>query len=314
MVKSVHVITTTEQRLLLLLLHNSRAGAVALARDLSKSRNWVTRTLRQLTKDNVVRAYTTVLDPLQAYSERSTILLIKTNPRELGVSRALLEMPGLESLDGVSGEYSLLGLFRFRSADAFETFLNMVDSTIAQSGSKTYELVQVLTTYKTKGFIVHTHKASEVHLTPKDWALLDIIRRHVPSESNPFPMSQLEIGRRMAPPLSQPAVSKAMTRLEESGIILGYSIDLLFIHIGLPIKFFLEIKPAPGSIAETAHVVAEMNEVWDLHRTSESFSLFATVRCSSILHYNQFLRRLYENSNIIDTRSQISLEEWFIPV
>ncbi|MHA1770889.1 MAG: Lrp/AsnC family transcriptional regulator [Candidatus Thorarchaeota archaeon] len=310
----MHVITATEQRLLLSLLHNSRAGAVALARDLSKSRNWITRTLRRLIRDNVVRAYTTVLDPLQVYSERSTILLIKTNPRELGVSKALLEMPGLESLDGVSGEYSLLGLFRFRSADAFETFLNMVDSTIAQSGSKTYELVQVLTTYKTNGFVVQSRKGSEVHLSLKDWALLDIIRRHVPSEPSPFPISQLEIGRRMAPSMSQPAVSKTMARLESSGIILGYSVDLLFTHIGLPIKFFLEIKPAPGSIAETARAIAEMDEVWDLHRTSESFSLFATVRCSSILHYNQFLRRLYKNPSIIDTRSQISLEEWFIPI
>ncbi len=310
----MHSITTSEQQLLHLLLRNSRAGAVALAQELSKSRNWVTRTLRRLVSANVIRAYTTILDPLQAYSERSTILLMKTNPREIGVSKSLLEMPGIESLDGVSGEYSLFGLFRFRTADAFELFLDMVDRTVAESGSKTYELVQILTTYKTNGFVVLSRPDAETHLSPRDWSLLDTVRRHQPSPISPFPLTQSEIGRRMRPVMSQPAVSKIMTRLEASGIILGYSVDLQFDHIGLPIKFFLEIKPAPGTISETAHVISKMEEIWDLHRTSAPFSLFATVRCRDISRYNQFLRRLYENENIIDTHSQISLEEWFIPV
>ncbi len=310
----MHTITDNERGLLVLLLRDSRSGASYLAEQLSKSRNWVTRVLRRFIRDGVIRSYTTIINPLQAYSERNTILLVKTNPRELDVSRSLLTIPGLESLDGVSGEYSLLGLFRFRSADAFEKFLNLLDGTIARSGSKTYKLVQVLTTYKTQGFMVDGHVDDSIHLSPRDWNLLEVIRRQAPSVDNPFPLSQTEIGRKMNPPLSQPAVSKAMARLESSKTILGYSVDLKFHHIGLPIKFFLEVKAAPGTITTTAHDIARMAEVWDLHRTSESFSLFATVRCVDIDHYNQFLRRLYRNKNVLDTHSQISLEEWFLPL
>ncbi|MHA1936555.1 MAG: Lrp/AsnC ligand binding domain-containing protein [Candidatus Thorarchaeota archaeon] len=57
-----------------------------------------------------------------------------------------------------------------------------------------------------------------------------------------------------------------------------------------------------------------MDEIWDLHRTSEDYSLFATVRTKDIDGYNQFLRKLYLDENILDTQSQLTLEEWFIPI
>ncbi|MHA1742367.1 MAG: Lrp/AsnC family transcriptional regulator [Candidatus Thorarchaeota archaeon] len=310
----VHSITPPEQELIRLLLTNSRMRIVAMGEHLGKSRNWVARALERLAKSRVIRAYTAVLNPARVYSERSTILLVKTNPRELRVSEALVRVPGLESLDGISGEYSLLGLFRFRMPAAFERFLDVVDGTVAQSGSNSYALVQVLTTYKAHGFIMDTSSSETAHLTQSEWELLSVLRRQPVSEDRPLPLTQTEIGRFMVQPLSQPAVSKAMRRLESSGVIVGYSADVDFRCVGLPIKFFLEIRAAPGAIGRAAHAIAKMQEVWDLHRTSEAFSLFATVRTGSVEEYNQFLRRLYRNKDVLETRSQISLEEWFIPL
>jgi Lrp/AsnC family leucine-responsive transcriptional regulator len=140
------------------------------------------------------------------------------------------------------------------------------------------------------------------------------IYRQAPTEDSCFPLPQGEIGSRMNPCLSQPAVSKAMRRLEERGAIIGYSVDIQFANIGLPIKFFLQIKSSPGNITATARKISMMDEVWDLHRTSADYSLFATARVASVRDYNRFLRKLYENSSILDTQSQISLEEWFVPV
>ena len=92
-------ITESEQTLLKLLLMNSRLSTSALGDKMGKGRNWVARTIKRLVRNKVIRAYVTVLDPAQVYAERSTILFIKTNPRELGVSQALLDMSELESLD-----------------------------------------------------------------------------------------------------------------------------------------------------------------------------------------------------------------------
>jgi len=310
---TVHVITRDERRLLQLFLSNSRAGITTLAQQLGRGRNWVARTIRRLVQQQVVRAYTTVINPLGGYIQRSMILLVKTNPRETHVSSALLSIPGLESLDGVTGEHSLLGLFRIGSAESFSQFLDLIDGTISRSSSESYSLVQVLTTYKTQGFVVVTAPSTEAPLSPVEVELLRVIRRHVPTMQHPLPLTQREIGLRMRRPLSQPAVSKTVRRLEELGVILGYSAEVSFDYLGRPIKFFLQIRPSPGTIAEAARRIASMDEVWDLHRTSESFSLFATVRCASIAEYNRFLRRLYEDENILDTRSHVSLEEWTLP-
>ncbi len=307
-------ITKGEKDLLDALLRNSRTPVANLGEEIGKGRNWVSRTMKRLVKQGVIRAYVTVLDPAQVYAERNTILIIKTNPREIGVSEALLKMPELESLDGVSGENSLLGLFRFRGSGAFQDFLDAIDSAVAKSGSGEYQLVQVLATYKTHGFAVMKQSERKKTISPKDWDLITILSRQQPDEEHPFPFSQGEIGNRMESALSQPAVSQAMRRLEEKGAIIGYTIAPDFKRFGLPIKFFLQIKTSPGKIAESAHRISEMPEVWDLHRTGADYSLFATVRTCSVDHYNQFMRNLYDNiGDIVDTQSQISLEEWFIP-
>ncbi|MFX1262450.1 MAG: Lrp/AsnC family transcriptional regulator [Promethearchaeota archaeon] len=310
----VQNITESEQKVLWELMRNSRSSLAALSERISKSRNWVARTIKKLVRNRVILAYVTVFDPAQVYAERNTILLLKTNPRELDVSAGLLDMPELESLDGISGDHSLLGLFRFRGSGSFVQFLDNVDHVVAKAKADKYQLVQVLTTYKTHGYILTSRPVQPKLVSSKDWDLLRIIYRQAPTRDNPFPLSQSEIGDRMRPCLSQPAVSKAIRRLEEREAIVGYSADIKFTDIGLPIKFFLQIKPIPGTIAQTAQKVSMMNEVWDLHRTSEDYSLFATVRTDSVEGYNQFLRRLYMNEAILDTQSQISLEEWFVPV
>ncbi|MHA2433082.1 MAG: Lrp/AsnC ligand binding domain-containing protein [Candidatus Thorarchaeota archaeon] len=295
-------------------MENSRSSHAVLGNMIGKSRNWVARTIRRMVHNRVLLAYVTVFDPAQVYAERNTMLLIKTNPRELDVSEGLLKMVELESLDGISGDHSLLGFFRFRGVGTFEGFLDRVDQVVAKSRAEKYQLVQVLATYKTHGFTLENRPPRPQLVSSKDWDLMSTVYRQAPSEEKLFPMSQSEIGKRMDPCLSQPAVSKAMKRLEARGAILGYSVDIKFANIGMPIKFFLQIKPTPGTIAQTARKISTMHEVWDLHRTSEDYSLFATVRTPSVEAYNRFLRRLYENGDVLDTQSQISLEEWFVPV
>ncbi|MHA1638340.1 MAG: Lrp/AsnC family transcriptional regulator [Candidatus Thorarchaeota archaeon] len=307
-------ITESEKKLLDALLANSRNPVANLGEEIAKGRNWVSRTMKRLVRQGIIRAYVTVLDPAQVYAERNTILIIKTNPRELGVSKALLEMPELETLDGISGEHSLLGLFRFRGSGAFQDFLDRIDNAVAKSSSGEYQLVQVLTTYKTQGFVITKKGERQKVISPKDWELISALSRQQPDESSPFPSTQGEIGKRMEYPINQPAVSKAMLRLEKRGAIVGYTIEPDFKRIGLPIKFFLQIKTRPGKIGGTANHISSFSEVWDLHRTGTDYSLFATIRTKSVDAYNTFMRQLYMNEDILDTQSLVSLEEWFVPV
>jgi DNA-binding Lrp family transcriptional regulator len=306
------MLSNAEKELLELLVQNSRYTPAIIGKTIGKSRNWVSRTIKNLATKGVIRSYTTIVDPVQVKAARDTILFMKSNPREQDVSKKLLQMEELESLDGIAGEFSLVGFFRFDSHGAFEHLLDRVDSVVASSRTGKYNLVQVLTTYKKNRFKIADSEASESHLSPKELALLRIIRRQKARPETPFPLTQEAIGKRMTPSMRQPAVSKAIEKLMVKNSIIGYSIDLDFSLIGLPVKFFVRMKVSPGTASETAKKLVDMDEVWDLYRTSEDYSLFATVRTKSIDSFNLFLRKLYENESVHDTQSYISLEEWYV--
>jgi DNA-binding Lrp family transcriptional regulator len=222
-------------------------------------------------------------------------------------------MEELESLDGIAGDFSLIGFLKFDSQGAFEDLLDRVDRIVASSGAGKYNLVQILTTYKKNGFKIASAKSTDSFLTPKELALLRIMRRQKPTAEKPYPLTQDAIGKLMVPPMRQPAVSKAVEKLVIKRAIVGHSIDIDFRLIGLLVKFFVRMKVSPGTASETAQRLVEMDEVWDLYRTSEDYTLLATVRIESIESFNRFLRKLYKNENILDTQSYISLEEWFVP-
>ncbi len=306
------ILSSTDIKLLEALVQNSRNTPAVLGQILGKSRNWISRKIRTLVKDGVIRSYTTIVNPNYVKGARDTILFMKSNPRELDVSKKVLQMDELESLDGIAGEFSLIGFFRFDRKGAFESLLDRVDSVVASSGSGKYSLVQILTTYKKNRFKIFPNQLDESHLTSKEIELLRIIHRQQPTAEKPFPLSQEAIGKSMNPPMRQPAVSKAIVKLSVKKAIIGYSIDIDFGCIGLPIKFFVTMKVLPGTASETAQKLADMDEVWDLYRTSEDYSLFATIRTESIDSFNRFLRKLYESESVLDTKSYISLEEWFV--
>jgi DNA-binding Lrp family transcriptional regulator len=307
------LISDTEQQLLELLVRNSRLTPALIGAALGKGRNWVSRTIKKLAKDGVIRSYTTILDPTKVKTARDTILFMKSNPRELDVSKKVLQMTELESLDGVAGDFSLIGFFRFDSQGAFEDLLDRVDRIVASSGTGKYNIVQVLTTYKKNGFKILLNGTPDMYLTSKEIELLRIMHRQKPTPEKPHPFTQEGIGKLMKPPMRQPAVSKALDKLLLKRAIVGHSIDIDFSLIGLSVKFFVRLKVTPGTASETAQRLTEKDEVWDLYRTSEDFTLFATVRIESIESFNKFLRNLYEDPNVLDTHSYISLEEWFIP-
>ena len=314
-VKKMQVILSQAERLVLeALVKNSRNTPAMIGLMVGKSRNWVSRTMRGLVKSGVIRAYTTTINPNFVQGARGTILFMKSNPRERDVSEKLLAMKELESLDGISGDFSLLGYFKQDHHGSFEDLLDRVDRVVASSGAGKYNLVQVLTGYKKNGFRIIQTDQSQSPLSKKELALLRILYRYRPTVENPHPFTQAKIGGLMEPVLSQSAVSKAIEKLTLKRAIIGHSIDIDFNLIDLPVKFVVRTKVNPGTASEIAQKMVEDDAVWDLYRTSEDFSLLAIIRTDTIANFNRFLRNLYENESVLDTQSYISLEEWFVPI
>lgn len=93
----------------------------------------------------------------------------------------------------------------------------------------------------------------------KNLALLRLLER------NPrTPISHL--ARRIG--MSNPAVKERILRLEETGILVGYRIELNPKELGYNVSAFVRIRPLPGHLNKVAEVAQATPEVTECHRVT----------------------------------------------
>lgn len=96
-------------------------------------------------------------------------------------------------------------------------------------------------------------------------ALLDDINLAVLTELRAKPrLSMSELGRRVR--LSSPAVTERVRRLEETGIIRGYRLEIDPAALGLPLTAYIRIRPNPGQLTRVAELARVIPEVVECHR------------------------------------------------
>ncbi len=67
-----------------------------------------------------------------------------------------------------------------------------------------------------------------------------------------------EIARQVG--LSNPAVKERITRMEESGIINGYRLDVNPKELGYPLMAFVRIRPLPGHLPQIAELAQKIRD------------------------------------------------------
>jgi Lrp/AsnC family leucine-responsive transcriptional regulator len=73
-----------------------------------------------------------------------------------------------------------------------------------------------------------------------------------------------ELARRIK--MSNPAVKERILRLEESGILAGYRLELNPKELGYEVMAFVRIRPLPGHLAKVADLARATPEVTECHR------------------------------------------------
>lgn len=81
--------------------------------------------------------------------------------------------------------------------------------------------------------------------------------------------------------LSAPSVSERIKRLEEAGVIQGYSVQINPRALGLPIAAWLRIRPVPGRLHKVAELLAALPEI---------------VACDRVTGEDCFIARAYVGS------------------
>ncbi|MDQ6931499.1 MAG: Lrp/AsnC family transcriptional regulator, partial [Candidatus Eremiobacteraeota bacterium] len=121
--------------------------------------------------------------------------------------------------------------------------------------------------------------------------------------------SQEQLSRRM--PLSRPAVAQRMRRLEESGLIQGYSAVINWEMLGYPLLAFIAIRTANGNCRECAQQVVAYSTgaaiVEECHRITGEWCLLAKVRARTSAAVERFIDDIREIGNVHSTMTTLSL-------
>jgi Lrp/AsnC family leucine-responsive transcriptional regulator len=111
--------------------------------------------------------------------------------------------------------------------------------------------------------------------------LLDDVNRRLLAVLGADPrLSAAELGRRVG--MSAPAVRERLSRLEATGVIRGYRLDVDPAALGLPVAAWVRIRPGPGQLPKIAELAAQTPEVSECYRISGEDCFLLQVHVASI--------------------------------
>lgn len=111
--------------------------------------------------------------------------------------------------------------------------------------------------------------------------LMDEVDRMLLQELHADPrVSMAGLARRVG--MSAPAVTERVQRLERSGVITGYRLEVDPGVLGLPVSAFVRVRPIAGQRSRIAELAAALPQVTECHRLSGEDSFLLKVHSASV--------------------------------
>jgi len=92
--------------------------------------------------------------------------------------------------------------------------------------------------------------------------------------------------------LSPPSVAERLRRLEEAGVIVGYTIAIDPAALGLPLAAWLRIRPLPGRLKRVAETLQNLPEVVECDRITGEDCFLARAHVASVGHLEELIDKL----------------------
>ena len=116
-------------------------------------------------------------------------------------------------------------------------------------------------------------------------------------------MNMSALARRVG--MSAPAVTERVQRLEETGVIRGYRLDVDPATVGLPVAAWVRVRPGPGQLMKIAEMAADMPEVVECHRITGDDCFLLKVHVAAVDQLetvlDRFLLHGQTNSSIVQS-------------
>lgn len=126
---------------------------------------------------------------------------------------------------------------------------------------------------------------------PDGKSLLDEVNRRILALLDHDPrQSMSELARRIG--MSAPAVRERVTRLEETGVIRGYRLDIDPAVVGLPVTAWVRVRPGPGQLSKIGELAERIGQISECHRVSGEDCFLLKVHVPAIGDLESILDRL----------------------
>ncbi len=300
------------QALIKSLNRKTKLNISKISKNLGFTRQTFQNKFNSLKDQRIIHDFTININPnIRPNNLKYVILEIKTNPKEPYLVAELLKINQLKMLDVIFGEFSLIALFIFKSSEEFSNILTMLDNIMAKSYFKKYQIIETIKVFKTNGIKLSDNEIdSKVKLDDKDYLILKVLQE----EQGPKMISTYDIANflktKYKQEISQPTIHNRIKKLEDSNVILNYTINFHPKKIGFKGKFVVRIKPKdPSKYDDIALKLEENQHITDLFRIGEQYGLLAIVRVKEIDNYGKFIKDLYDTEEIEDTLTNFILDE-----
>ena len=98
-----------------------------------------------------------------------------------------------------------------------------------------------------------------------------------------------ELARQLG--VSAPTVRDRIARLEDSGVIRGYRLDIDPAAVGLPVGAWVRLRPGPGQLPKAAELAGRTPQVVECHRISGEDCLLMRIQVETIAALEDVLDR-----------------------
>lgn len=280
----------------------SRSSIQGVAKDINLSPRWLKKQIIRMRKQGIIKSWQLVLNP-RILQQQIFFFLLKTNPNEPRVVEELLahyDESFLSLIEGITGEYSLIGRFHFPNATDFLDSLDHLYELIGGTGFQKYQIIEVIKVHKKHGISVLEEKNS---LKLHELERLQMIDKL--GEKYDLPPSTYEIAEEIN--VSQPTIYRQLKKWRDRNVILAYSIDTSYWSDNF-IHSYIQIKAPFGKYKSAIEFCLHDGRVIEIYRTNQEYSLMLKTRHPTLEDLSQFLKALYKHTTITDTVTRIVLD------
>ena len=122
----------------------------------------------------------------------------------------------------------------------------------------------------------------------------DADRKIVEALAEDARLSLKEIAARAG--LSSPACSERLRRLEERGVLTGYSADVELAALGYPLQAVVRVRPLPGMLHVVERLIQETPEITEADKVTGDDCFICRMALRSMTDLDRILDRIAERA------------------